>query len=61
MSKPVTMFVRVRGALPEELRLRGTSVDGVDGLDRSVFVPDLAEAPGLRGPRALDEKPRRGR
>jgi Ca-activated chloride channel family protein len=60
-GRPVTMFVRVRGALPEELRLRGTSVDGVDGLDRSVFVPDLAEAPGLRGPRALDEKPRRGR
>ena len=53
--------VRIRGDLPAELRLLGSNVDGEAGLDRGLFVDKLPAAPGLRGPRALDRKSRRGR
>jgi len=60
-GRPVTLFLRVRGDLPETLRLRGASVAGDLGLDRSLRIEDLPEAPGLRGPRALDAGKRRRR
>lgn len=62
-GRPVSVFLRVRGGVPNELRLRGTTVDGELGFDRSIRTGELPEARGLRGPRELEpeDRPARGR